>query len=216
MNIVIGNQKGGVGKTTHSILLSNYLALEKKDTPLILDLDFQGSIKAKWEQDLEIFDNEPLYGVMQFDLNEISSIFADLNNTDGYVIFDLPGKIDDDNLIIVYQNADLIICPFSYDKLTFESTMVFAQVIQHINNKVPIAFLPNRLKRNVKYTIKNQVKEVLSNFGSIAPEVSDRITLQRIDCLTISEETKEVVKNAYEYIYSEFLIKKSNNPITSN
>ena len=211
MNIVIGNQKGGVGKTTHAILLSNYLVLEKQRELLILDLDFQGSIKNKWDQDLEIFDNEPIYEVLQFDLELFSSYFDKLNNINGYVVIDLPGKIDDNNLVTVYQQADVVICPFSYDKLTFESTIVFAQVIRHINMDVPIVFLPNRLKSTVNYSIKEKVNEVLSGFGQVAPEIADRITLQRLDCFTISSDSKEVVKDAYQWIYNSFLRKQDIN-----
>lgn len=205
MNIIVGNQKGGVGKTSHAILLSNYLVLQKQKDLLILDLDFQGSIKTRWDQDLELFDNEPLYEVMQLDLLEINPIFTNLNNADGYVIFDLPGKIDDNNLVTVYQNADLVICPFSYDKLTFESTLVFTQVIRHINVDVPIVFLPNRLKMSVNYTIRQKVDNILSKYGVIAPAISDRVALQRLDCLTFSEEAKSVLNKAYDFIYEKYL-----------
>jgi chromosome partitioning protein len=213
MNIVFGNQKGGVGKTTHAILLSNYLVLEKQMDLLILDLDFQGSIKMKWEQDLEIYDNPPLYEVMQLDLEEISSIFAKLNNTKGCVIFDLPGKIDDNNLISVYQNADLVICPFSYDKLTFESTIVFAQVIRHVNMEVPIVFLPNRLKSSVNYALKEKVNEAFSSYGSVAPEITDRISLQRLDCFNFSIESKSILSGSYDWIYHSFLHKTESNKV---
>jgi len=206
MNIIIGNQKGGVGKTTHAILLSNYLMLQKQKDLLILDLDFQGSIKTRWDQDLELFDNEPLYEVMQLDLQEINPIFASLNNADGYVIFDLPGKIDDNNLVTVYQNANLVICPFSYDKLTFESTLVFTQVVRHINVDVPMVFLPNRLKMSVNYTIREKVDNVLSEYGVIAPAVTDRVALQRLNCLTFSEAAASVLSKTYDFIYDKYLV----------
>lgn len=215
MNIIIGNQKGGVGKTTHAILLSNYLVLEKQQELVILDLDFQESIKTKWEQDLEIFDNEPLYEVLQLDLEEVAAVFPKLNNINGFAIFDLPGKIDDNRLITVYQEADVVVCPFSYDKLTFESTMVFAQVVRHLNEKVPIVFLPNRLKTNVNYKIRQKVNEVLGGFGAIAPEVSDRIALQRLDCFMISEDAKTILTPAYDFIFENHLAATNSKPITT-
>lgn len=215
MNIAIGNQKGGVGKTTHAILLANYLTLEKQHELLILDLDFQGSIRTKWEHDLELFDNEPLYEVLELDLEEISSIFVRLKDTEGYIIFDLPGKIDDDHLVTVYREADLVVCPFSYDKLTFESTMVFAQVVRHLNPDVPLVFLPNRLKTNVNYAIRQKVDAALGEFGKIAPCISDRIALQRLDCFTISEDAKSAVQNAYDFIFTEYLNKPSTKPATT-
>lgn len=208
MNIIIGNQKGGVGKTTHAILLANYLSLEKQKELLILDMDFQGSIKTKWDQDCEIYDNVPIYDVMQLDLNSFSSIFNQLKRTDGFVIMDLPGKIDDNNLVLVFEEADLILCPFSYDKLTFESTIVFAQVIRHINMEVPIVFVPNRLKSTVNYSIKTLVNEALSEFGKIAPEIPDRISLQRLDCFTISENALGTITEAYEFVFETYLDKQ--------
>jgi chromosome partitioning protein len=215
MNIIIGNQKGGTGKTTHTILFSNYLALEKQKEPLILDMDFQGSIKTRWDQDVEIFDNEPLYEVVQLDLNSFSGIYEKLKGTDGYVIIDLPGKIDDNNLVLVFEQADLVICPYSYDKLTFESTIVFAQVVRHINAEVPLVFLPNRLKAKVNYLIKSQVNEALSTYGTIAPEIPDRIALQRIDCFSISEQTKSAVSEAYEFMYNSYLQIEHEKPSTN-
>ena len=216
MNIIIGNQKGGVGKTTHAILLANYLSLEKQKELLILDMDFQGSIKTKWDQDLEIFDNEPLYEVVQLDLESFSSIFDKLNSTSGYVIIDLPGKIDDNNLVFVFEQADVVICPFSYDKLTFESTIVFAQVIRHINMEVPIIFLPNRLKATVNYSIKKQVDQALSQFGTIAPVIPDRISLQRLDCFTISENALNAIEKTYEFIYNGYLINHPSKTTTTD
>lgn len=207
MNIVIGNQKGGVGKTTHTILLANYLALEKQQELLVLDMDFQGSIKTKWDQDLEIFENEPLYEVLQLDLENFPAVVERLSKADGYIFFDLPGKMDDNNLVLVFQKADVVICPFSYDKLTFESTLVFAQVVQHINKEVPIYFLPNRLKNTVNYTIKEQVNKVLGTFGNVIPEVTDRIALQRLDCFTLSDAAKATVQNAYEFLWTSSLNK---------
>ena len=205
MNIIIGNQKGGVGKTTHAILLSNYLALEKQKELLLLDLDFQGSLKNKWEQDQEIFDNQPLYQVMQLDLEQISSLLVRLKNVEGLIVFDLPGKIDDNHLVAVYQNADLVICPFSYDKLTFESTLVFSQLIKHLNMEVPIVFLPNRLKKSVNYTIKMQVDNTLINYGEILPAVTDRVAMQRFDCFTISDEAMSIINRPYSYIFEKYL-----------
>ena len=45
MNVLFGNQKGGVGKSTLCILLANYLSLIRKEECLILDLEFQSSIR---------------------------------------------------------------------------------------------------------------------------------------------------------------------------
>ena len=164
MNIIIGNQKGGVGKSTLCILLANYLSLIRNSECLILDLDFQGSIRSLWEKDRANFDNPPLYEVLNFDLTSFEKFKDQLHQVTGHIIIDLPGKMDDNALVPVYQSADLVLCPFSYDKICFESTGVFAQVIRHLNKEVPMVFIPNRIKAGVKYEILTKVNEVLSGF----------------------------------------------------
>ncbi len=52
MNIVFGNQKGGVGKSTLCIMLANYLTLVKKKQVLVIDMDFQKSINEQRKFDL--------------------------------------------------------------------------------------------------------------------------------------------------------------------
>ena len=115
MNIVIGNQKGGVGKSTLFILLANYLALVQDSECLILDLDFQSSISSLWNRDRANFDNPSLYEVLDLELEAFKNFKYKLNQSEGHVIIDLPGKMDDNKLIPIYQCADLVICPFACD-----------------------------------------------------------------------------------------------------
>lgn len=208
MKIVIGNQKGGAGKSTLCVLLANYLSLIQKENCLILDLDFQSSIASLWEKDRANFDNDPLYEVVDLDLEGFAEIQHKLQDVEGHVIIDLPGKMDDNELIPIYQSAELVICPFAYDKVSFESTLVFAQIIKHLHADVPIVFIPNRLKAGVKYETKTQVKEVLLKFGRVSPELPDRIAFQRIDTMCIHEEIKGVVSTVFDMIYHEFLNSK--------
>jgi len=56
-----------------------------------------------------------------------------------------------DRLISVLQSADLVLCPFDYDEFSFESTVLFAVVLQKINPEVRLTYIPNRIKANVRY-----------------------------------------------------------------
>lgn len=208
MKIIIANQKGGAGKTTHCILFSNYLVLEKKKEILVLDMDFQSTIKSIWDEDQENFENKQLYEVLDIELENSAGLMEQLKDVDGHVIIDLPGKMDDENLVPVFNNADLVICPFAYDKKSYMATHVFAQVVRHLNPNLPIVFLPNRLKAGVKYETKEQSNAELEAFGEIAPEISDKVAFQRVDTLTISSDIKEQVNTAYDFIYNRYIKNK--------
>lgn len=205
MNIIIGNQKGGVGKSTFCILLANYLSLIRQSECLILDLDFQGSIRSLWEKDRANFDNPPLYEVLNFDLTSFEKFKDQLQQVAGHIIIDLPGKMDDNALVPVYQSADLVLCPFSYDKICFESTGVFAQVIRHLNKEVPMVFIPNRIKAGVKYEILTKVNEVLSHFGTVTATLPDRVAFQRLDTLSIPPDVEDLLKLVFDPLYDSYL-----------
>ncbi len=209
MNILLGNQKGGVGKSTLCILLANYLTLLHKEECLILDMDFQSSIRWLWEKDRANYDNAPLYEVLVIELEKFNQVKEQIRNVHGHVLIDLPGKMDDNQLIPVYQSADLVICPFAYDKITFESTVTFAQVVQHLNKQASIAFVPNRLKAGVRYDIKTQVNNILSRFGEVMPELADRVAYQRLDTVSIPEEVAEALNQSFEPLYEKYLKRPS-------
>jgi len=209
MNVLFGNQKGGVGKSTLCILLANYLSLICKEECLILDLDFQSSIRWLWEKDRANYDNPPLYEVLVIALEKFNEVKEQINNVNGHVLIDLPGKMDDNQLIPVYQSADLVICPFAYDKITFESTVTFAQVVQHLNKQAPIAFIPNRLKAGVRYDIKTQVNKSRGRVGEVMPELADRVAYQRLDTVSIPEEVAEALNQSFEPLYEKYLKRPS-------
>jgi chromosome partitioning protein len=267
MRILIANQKGGAGKSTLCILFANYLAIEKKEEVLILDMDFQASVHEKWESDWEVYrsniraqvyneivnavgaggelpsspkskltdeylgrlidthkvqfpdlegykplldgetlDETRLYQVMKQDMGNYSEIKPLLANyEDGHVIIDLPGKMDDDNLVGVYQDADLIIVPTGYDQMTNVATLTFAQVVNAINPNAKVVFIPNRIKPGVKYELKADVHKYLKPFGIITEEVKDSVMFQRINTYSISKELLDNIEPVFDQIYTKYL-----------
>ena len=59
MIILFANQKGGVGKSTLSVLFSNYLTLAKNRPVKVYNMDFQRSLYNK-AQAAEVIENTPL------------------------------------------------------------------------------------------------------------------------------------------------------------
>ncbi len=205
MVIIIGNQKGGAGKSTLTVLLANYLSATKGCTVTVLDMDYQQSISQKFEK-AKILENEEHYQVLAFSLHDFPQMEGTiLRNPKELVLIDLPGKLDDDGLIRVFKAAEIAICPFSYDEFSFESTVPFALVLKKINPDVQVLFVPNRIKANVRYEIKEEVNEQLNQIGMVTAAISDRIDFQRIDTFQTPVAVQAVIVPVFEQIYREHI-----------
>lgn len=205
MVIIIGNQKGGAGKSTLTLLLANYLSLVKECKVTVLDMDYQQSIAQKFEK-AKILENAEPYQVLAFSLQEFPEMEATIkSNPKEIVLVDLPGKLDDDGLIRVFRSAQVAICPFSYDEFTFESTIPFALVLQKINPEVKIVFIPNRIKAKVKYETQQDIDEQLSLIGQVMPVIPDRIDFQRVSTFQTPLAVHSVVKPVFDSIYKQFI-----------
>lgn len=203
MKIIVANQKGGVGKSTITTLLANYLVLDKDAQVVVIDMDFQATVFTRWERDKEQYANDALYEVMKIDIEEYPKYSKALDSVkdQAHLIMDMPGKLDDDNLLAVIKEADLIICPIAYEQTVFESTLIFSKVAKYVNPNIKMVYLPTRIKGSVKYETEAKVREVLAEFGPIAPKIGDRVALERIDSVSLSTEARAIIQEPFEYIY---------------
>lgn len=210
MKIVIANQKGGVGKSTTCVLLANYLVLEKKERVVIFDMDQQETVYSRWESDRALYSNEPLYDVLKLDMETYSRYASDLNELSGFhVIIDMPGRLDDDSILAVIKDADLIICPVAYEQSVFEASHVFARVARHLNADNKLVFLPSRLNKSIRYDTREKVRAALAALGDLAPEIWERVALQRIDTVSISTEAKNIIQKAFDFLYEHYIKDKT-------
>jgi len=208
MICLFGNQKGGVGKSTLTVLSGNYLSLAKNWPVTIIDMDYQQSISQKYDK-AKVLENEEPYEVLPANLETFPVLNNVLSkNKKDAVLIDLPGKLDDDGLIAVFKSADLVICPFAYDEFTFESTVLFTVVLKKVNPKVDVVFIPNRIKANVKFEIMSEVNEQLSKFGQITSAIPDRIDFQRITTYQTPLSLYPVITPIFEEIFADRLWKK--------
>ncbi|RYG53163.1 MAG: ParA family protein [Chitinophagaceae bacterium] len=205
MAIIIGNQKGGAGKSTLTVLLANYLTLIKNCQVTVVDMDYQQSIIQKFDK-AKILENAEPYEVISSSLEQFPGLQKILaKNPKELVLIDLPGKLDDEGLFEVFLAAELVICPFSYDEFSFESTILFALLLKKINKDTPLVFVPNRLKANVKFDTMRDVNEQLSRFGKITPAIPDRIDFQRITTFQTPLILHTIVTPVFEQIYADYL-----------
>jgi len=205
MVIIIGNQKGGAGKSTLTVLLANYLTGTKGCTVTVLDMDYQQSVSQKFEK-AKILENEEPYQVLAYSLHDFPQMEGTIKkNPKDIVLIDLPGKLDDDGLIRVFKAADIAICPFSYDEFSFESTVPFALVLQKINPDVKVLFVPNRIKANVRYEIREDVNDALNQIGLVTAAIGDRVDFQRINTFQTSIAVQAVIVPVFEQLYREHI-----------
>lgn len=207
MVIIIGNQKGGAGKSTLTLLLANYLTLTKKCKVTVIDMDYQQSISQKYEK-AKILENREPYEVIEASLEHYPAMAETIKQSPkDIILIDLPGKLDDDGLIAVFKSAHLVICPFAYDEFSFESTVFFSLVLRKINPDVSIAYVPNRIKANVKYEIQMEVEEQLANFGKITMPIPDRVDFQRTNTFQTPLSVYPLIIPVFEEIYKDHIKK---------
>jgi chromosome partitioning protein len=208
MIIIIGNQKGGAGKSTFTLVLANFLTAVKNCPVTVIDMDYQQSIAQKFDK-AKILENAEPYEVVPASL-ESYPFLKDLlcKSNKEVILIDLPGKLDDDGLIPVFNSADLVICPFSYDEFTFHSTVLFTVVMKRINPKITMVFVPNRIKANARYEIMAEVDEQLKKFGSITPLLPDRVDFQRVNTFYTPPILAPVITPTLEQIYTDHLYGK--------
>ena len=200
MNIVFGNQKGGVGKTTLAILFANYLA-EKNKKVIAIEMDVQKSIAQTRRYELELDQTlKNPYEVVYTALNDYPKFAAALKNTNVNLVIDLPGKLDDPHLVPVLKDADVIVCPFDYDLRSFVSTSTFASVVKQLDKDKEIIFIPNRIRSNINYELKDKVTEKLSSLGHITKPIIERVALKRLSTFGITDEQKAIVGKIFDLI----------------
>ena len=153
-----------------------------------------------------MIENTPLYSVEAAELSQFNAIQKKDNKKENQVsIIGLAGKMDDDELVPVFQKSDLILCPFSYDEYSVSSTIEFSFVIKKINPNAKIIFIPNRVRSSVKYETMKSVQDALKNFGAVTSSITERIDFQRITTYDIPSNIIEVIEPVFESIYNEYI-----------
>ena len=201
MIIIIGNQKGGAGKSTLTLVLANYLSMSRNCNVTIIDMDYQQSIVQKYQR-AKLLENTEPYEVIAASLEQYPALLKVLNeNLEDLVLIDLPGKLDDDGLIPVFRSADLVLCPFSYDEFSFESTVLFSVVLEKINPEVQTVFIPNRIKANVRYETMAEVDQQLGRFGLVTQSIPDRIDFSRVSTFRTPDSLIPVIQPVMDQLF---------------
>jgi chromosome partitioning protein len=201
MVILIGNSKGGTGKSTLTLLLANFLALEKKCRVAVLDMDYQQSLVQKFQR-AKLLENEEAYQVIATAPEEFS-LTMDMLVERGIriILIDLPARLDDEGLTEVFTSAELVICPFSYEESCFDSTIFFSLVLKRVNPEIEITYVPNRIKKGAGELLRQEVNEQLSKFGRITAPVPERMDFQRTNTMQSPERVLGLILPVLEQLW---------------
>ncbi|WP_339867108.1 ParA family protein [uncultured Algoriphagus sp.] len=205
MIILFANQKGGVGKSTLAALFSNFAVQKRERKVKVFDMDFQQSLYNKYLNSAQL-ENEKLYEVELSSIPGFKSIQKRANNDPTILtVIDLAGKMDDDNLVQVFKESELIICPFCYDEYSVTSTFEFCYVVKKVNPSSRIILIPNRVKSSVKYETLDSVKQALSQFGEVTSPVSDRIDFQRLTTSYTPESLVPILDPIFNKLFDDYI-----------
>ncbi|NDW08267.1 ParA family protein [Dysgonomonas sp. 520] len=148
--VAFSTQKGGAGKTTLTVLVASYLHYVKDFNVAIVDCDYpQHSIAEMRERDFKMVEQDEYYKGMAYEqftrmggkkaypVIESSTEKA-LSDADtlceqgeyDFVFFDLPGTMNNRDLVLALASMDYIIAPIAADRVVMESTLNYMIVVR--------------------------------------------------------------------------------------
>jgi chromosome partitioning protein len=104
MNIVVGNVKGGVGKTTSSVYLAAAAATRGREQVVLVDSDPQGSA-AEW------FEQNPVEGVELIEAPSERTVVRALTDSNGVVVVVDTPPGDERIVRAALRRADAVVIP---------------------------------------------------------------------------------------------------------
>lgn len=207
MVILIGNIKGGVGKSTLTLALANYLTQEHRRWVEVLDLDYKQTL-VEMQHKTKILETVPLYTINGKEKKQNDMLLAQIKNSpDKILIIDLPSYLSDDTLLHIITTADLVLCPFSFDQFNISPTIHFSLIIANLNPRAALLFIPNRVKGSSLIEMKSDIEKVLSNFGPTSTAIRDKIDFQRVTNINTPVSLLPVIMPVFDSIYDQYIYK---------
>ena len=182
-SISICNQKGGVGKSSLTVLLASYLHYTLGHDVLVMDCDYpQWSVHAQRERELSVLENSKYYKLMlirQFKATgrklwpviactpteapeQESQFLRDSGYRPAIVLYDLPGTVNTAGVIEIFMKADKVVMgsTLSFAR-TFDLSLVQNQAV-HLKD---IRLFWTMLDRRERTPLYEQYETLISQLG---------------------------------------------------
>ncbi|MDE7375039.1 MAG: ParA family protein [Odoribacter sp.] len=149
INVAFSTQKGGVGKTTITVLVASYLHYVKGYNVAVIDCDFpQYSIHDMRKRDMDMTMKDDYYKAIAYeqfkrlgkkaypivcskpdDAPDAAERLSESGVPLDFIFFDLPGTINNPSVVKTIAVMDYIFCPIVADRVVMTSSIQFATVI---------------------------------------------------------------------------------------
>ncbi|GAA4464821.1 hypothetical protein GCM10023189_44620 [Nibrella saemangeumensis] len=180
--LAFATQKGGMGKTTLSVLVASWLHYKRGIPSAILDLD--GSQLSVYNQRLREIENlddnttdrldtqnmDP-YPILSGSPGDVNRLLAELPETVKLVLLDLPGNIDVPGYDAALRRVNMLIVPMETSEYSVTTGFGYLNAIREVN------LLPADSCR----VVWNKFKQ--SRDGELADQLEERFAEYGFQCL---------------------------------
>ena len=203
--ISVCTQKGGVGKTTLTMLLATYYHTTVGKAVTVIDADFpQHSFDATRRSELASIQNDEelqslyvtlypemnreMYKVYRGSLEELAMFLAGLKEKgDDEVIFiDMPGSMNVKGFDRVASQLDYIILPMEADKMTFTAGLQTLDLFDKFREAKGVTYklfmLWNKYKKSESASLLEGIETIVRERGNVQIlnyRVSDSVSWKR-------------------------------------
>ncbi|GAB2530877.1 ParA family protein [Fibrivirga algicola] len=203
--ISVCTQKGGVGKTTLTMLLATYYHTTVGKPVTVIDADFpQHSFDATRRSELASIQNDEeiqslyvtlypemnreLYKVYKGSLEELAMFLTDLKGRgeDELVFIDMPGTMNVKGFDRVASQLDYVILPMEADKMSFTAGLqtldLFDLFREAKGADYQLFMLWNKYKKSENPSLMQGIENIVRERGNVKileHRVSDSVTWKR-------------------------------------
>lgn len=186
--IALSNQKGGVGKSTMTVLLASYFHYVRGKNVAVIDCDYpQFSIQTLRERDVKNVEKSELlqrllceqyeqvkqkaYPVITSAPDKALEVASRLSDTCDFVFFDLPGTVNSSGVLEAIMNMDYMFTPVIQDRMVMQSSLSFVSTIQDFIQSHPevplhdIRLFWNKIDGRVSREIYKQYNDIFGKIG---------------------------------------------------
>lgn len=150
IRLSVCNQKGGVGKSTLTVLLASWLHYIKGLNVFVVDCDYpQWSVNAQRERELNVLESSDYYKLLlvrQFKSlgrkiwpvitsapitvsGDVAGYLDTTNYPADVILYDLPGTVNAKGVLSLLSDLDYLFVPIKADKTVVESAVSFARLL---------------------------------------------------------------------------------------